>query len=179
MNVITNYRFINEDVHIEIASETLIISYALFLKYQLKIGLEMTPSLKEQIANDVLFERLYLEAKTYLKRMRTRDEVKTFLLKISSKETIIKQVIDHLKDKKYLDDMSYIKRYIQTHEHYGPNKCVFELMKKGIEKMIFSVFYNPLILIQNFNTSSKYAVRKIKSCPIKKNFKNVIFMPVI
>jgi SOS response regulatory protein OraA/RecX len=134
MNVITNYRFINEDVHIEIASETLIISYALFLKYQLKIGLEMTPSLKEQIANDVLFERLYLEAKTYLKRMRTRDEVKTFLLKISSKETIIKQVIDHLKDKKYLDDMSYIKRYIQTHEHYGPNKCVFELMKKGIRK---------------------------------------------
>jgi SOS response regulatory protein OraA/RecX len=23
---------------------------------------------------------------------------------------------------------------MQTHEHYGPNKCLFELMKKGIKK---------------------------------------------
>ena len=48
MKTITNYHFKNEDVHVEIESETLIISYALFLKYQLKIGMEFTPSLKEK-----------------------------------------------------------------------------------------------------------------------------------
>ena len=134
MKSITNYHFVNEDVHLEIEDETLVVSYALFLKYQLKIGMEFTPSLKEKIENDVLFEHLYLESKKYLKRMRTSDEVKTHLLKISPKEEIIKQVIADLKDKKYLDDQSYISRYMQTHEHYGPNKCLFELMKKGIKK---------------------------------------------
>lgn len=134
MKTITNYHFKNEDVHVEIESETLIISYALFLKYQLKIGMEFTPSLKEKIENDVLFEHLYLEAKKFLKRMRTSDEVKTYLLKITPKEAIIKQVINDLKDKKYLDDLNYINRYIQTHDHYGPHKYVFELMKKGIKK---------------------------------------------
>lgn len=134
MKTITNYHFKNEDVHLEIESKTLVISYALFLKYQLKIGMDFTPSLKENIENDVLFEHLYLEAKKYLKRMRTSDEVRNHLLKISPKEAIIKQVITGLKDKKYLDDQSYIKRYMQTHQHYGPHKCVFELMKKGIKK---------------------------------------------
>jgi regulatory protein len=134
MSIILNYHFKDEDVHIEIEDETFVISYALFLKYQLKLGMELSQSLKEQISNDVLFERLYIEAKKYLKRMRTSDEVKTYLLKISSKEAMIKQVIEDLKDKKYVDDRSYVKRYIQTHEHYGPNKCIFELMKKGIKK---------------------------------------------
>lgn len=134
MKTITNYHFKNEDVHLEIQSETLVISYALFLKYQLKIGMDFTPSLKENIENDVLFEHLFLEAKKYLKRMRTSDEVNKHLLKISPKEGIIKQVIDDLKDKKYLNDRIYINRYMQTHEHYGPNKYLFELMKKGIKK---------------------------------------------
>ena len=134
MKSITNYHFVNEDVHIEIEDETLVVSYALFLKYQLKIGMELTSILKEQISNDVLFEHLYREAKKYLKRMRTCVEVRLYLLNITSKEAIINQVIDELKKKNYLDDITYMKRYLQTHEHYGPNKSLFELMKKGIKK---------------------------------------------
>jgi SOS response regulatory protein OraA/RecX len=173
MNVITNYRFINEDVHIEIGSETLVISYALFLKYQLKIDMVMTPSMKENIENDVLFENLYVEAKKYLKRMRTSDEVRNHLLKMSSKETIIKQVINDLKDKKYLDDLNYINRYIQAHEHYGPNKCLFELMKKGIRKediqrvlqtIDFDLKLNRVIQLCNKKNQKLSHQKKLQKC---------------
>jgi hypothetical protein len=85
MKSITNYHFVNEDVHLEIEDETLVVSYALFLKYQLKIGMELTSILKEQISNDVLFEHLYREAKKVLKTDENKcDEVRLYLLKITS-----------------------------------------------------------------------------------------------
>jgi regulatory protein len=141
---ITNYHFKDQDVHLEMGHESLIVSYAVFLKYQLKIGMDITPQLEQAINLDLLFDRLYKEAKIFLKKIRTSYEVKQHLLKSTSNSQVIIQVIDTLKTKKYVDDHDYIKRYMQSHPHYGPNKVMFELIKKGIKKEDLYVHLNDM-----------------------------------
>jgi SOS response regulatory protein OraA/RecX len=130
--IVKNYTFVKEDVHVDLARETLVISYALFLKYQLKVGMDISEETMHLIKKDRLYENLYQSAKTYLKRQHTVSEVYSHLEKQSSDQVVITQVIQSLKDKHYVNDEDFIKRYIQSHKYYGPKKIVFALKNKGV-----------------------------------------------
>lgn len=130
--IVKNYTFVKEDVHVDLERETLVISYALFLKYQLKVGMVISDETMHLIQKDRLYENLYQSAKTYLKRQHTVSEVFTYLEKQSSDQVVITQVIQSLKDKQYVNDADYIKRYIQSHKYFGPKKILFSLRNKGV-----------------------------------------------
>ena len=132
--IVKNYTFVKEDVHVDLERETLVISYALFLKYQLKLGMDISDETMHLIQKDRLYEHLYQSAKTFLKRQHTVNEVYTHLEKQSSDQVVITQVIQSLKDKLYVNDEDFIKRYIQSHKQYGPKKIVFALNNKGLHK---------------------------------------------
>lgn len=130
--IVKKYTFVKEDVHVDLERETLVISYALFLKYQLKVGMDISDETMHLIKKDQLYENLYQSAKKYLKRQHTVSEVYTYLEKQSSDQVVMTQVIQSLKDKQYVNDADYIKRYIQSHKYYGPKKIIFALKNKGI-----------------------------------------------
>jgi SOS response regulatory protein OraA/RecX len=130
--IVKNYTFVKEDVHVDLERETLVLSYALFLKYQLKVGMDISDETMHLIQKDRLYEDLYQSAKTFLKRQHTVSEVYTHLEKKSLDQVVITQVIQSLKDKQYVNDADYIKRYIQRHKYYGPKKILFALKNKGI-----------------------------------------------
>ena len=132
--IVKNYTFVKEDVHVDLERETLVISYALFLKYQLKVGMDISDETMHFIQKDRLYEHLYQSAKTFLKRQHTVSEVYAHLEKQSSDQVIITQVIQSLKDKRYVNDEDFIKRYIQSHKQYGTKKIVFALNNKGLHK---------------------------------------------
>jgi len=108
--IVKNYTFVKEDVHVDLERETLVISYALFLKYQLKVGMDISDETMHLIQKDRLYEHLYQSAKTFLKRQHTVNEVYTHLEKQSSDQVVITQVIQSLKDKLYVNDVNFEQR---------------------------------------------------------------------
>ena len=112
------------------------LSIELVYKFSLKVGLEID---KEKLA-DIIEENERIEAfnkaLTYLsKSLKTKRQVKDYLLKKGYGEKIVWQVIDKLKDYNVIDDKEYSKRYIESvSKNQGRRLTEYKLMMKGVRK---------------------------------------------
>jgi regulatory protein len=111
------------------------ISLESVYKNRLKEGQEISLDkldyiLMENERNDALSKALNYISKT----LKTKRQVFDYLTKKGYSEEISYQVIDKLKEYKYLDDENYSKRYIESINSQGPKLVQYKLMGKGVKK---------------------------------------------
>ena len=106
------------------------------IKNQLKSGLEIE---KEQLEN-IVFESQKQEALTkaadYIsKNLKTKKQVKDYLIKKGYSEQVAWYCVDKLKEYEYIDDKQYSKRYIESvNKRQGKRLTEYKLMMKGVKK---------------------------------------------
>lgn len=106
------------------------------VKNQLKSGLEID---KEQLEN-IVFENqkqeALIKAADYIsKNLKTKKEVKDYLVKKGYTEQVAWYCVDKLKEYQYIDDKHYSKRYIESvNKRQGRRLTEYKLMMKGVKK---------------------------------------------
>ena len=113
--------------------ELIHIDFEIYLKYRLKVGMSFDERSYDKLIKDNAFQVYYKLAIKKLKRMLTVFEMKTYLLNQGISQDLMKQIINHLVEKRYLDDELYVKTYIQLKSNlYGPKMISFHLKEKGV-----------------------------------------------
>lgn len=135
------------------------------LKYELLLKKEIDDKLlKEIILNNSYLESYYIALKYINIKLRTEKEIVKKLANYS--KDAIKYTIDRLKKEGYLNDLLYIKSYINDEINLkvvGPNKILFELNKLGFqnnEALDYLNTFDENIWLDKIN---KYITKKINS----------------
>ena len=106
------------------------------LKNRLKKGLELS----EKELSDIVLESsktdaLSLAINYVSKNLKTKKQVKTYLLGKGFNENVVWFCVDKLQEYKYIDDVEYSKRYIEsTSKQQGRRLIEYKLMAKGVKK---------------------------------------------
>jgi SOS response regulatory protein OraA/RecX len=134
MKKIENIKKQKRIYQIEVSGTLYLIEPEVYLKFHLNEGLE----LEDKEFRELLLENDYLKYYKLgiikLKKMLTKYEMKNYLLSLGASEGIIKQVISKFVERKYLDDLVYLKDYIQLKKYqYGPLVLEHQLKEKGID----------------------------------------------
>ena len=119
------------------------VSLETVLKFRLKVGQEID---QKDLA-DLVFDSekiLALEkAITYTtKALKTKKQVRTYLLGKGYSEDVVWYCIDKLVEYKYIDDTEYAKRFIEsTSKNQGKRLTEYKLMMKGVKKEDISLAF--------------------------------------
>ena len=128
------YNIVLEDGTVLVAHQNLI------LKYDLLIKKSITNELRNIIEEENLTYIAYNIALKYISnKMRTKKEIKEYLLKKEVDETIANNVIEMLENDSYIKDETYAVAFINDKinlSNDGPNKILRELVDKGIDQSI-------------------------------------------
>ena len=106
------------------------------LRYGLKTNMEISErQLSEIVLDSNKLEALTLSINYVTKTLKTKKQVKTYLLGKGFTDEIVWYCIDKLKEYKYIDDCEYAKRYIETtSKSQGKRLLEYKLMMKGVKK---------------------------------------------
>jgi len=150
----------------------------LILKYNLLIIKEVTREQLDELLEENTSYIAYSLCLDYLKtKMRSKKEIKEYLLKKEVKEEFINNAIDILSNQGYLNDEVYCKAFINDRINLssdGPFKIKENLLKLGIDEQIIqkniTIFNSELELerirklidkhIKTNHNKSKYALKK-------------------
>lgn len=128
------YNIVLEDGTVLVAHQNLI------LKYDLLIKKSITNELRNIIEEENLTYIAYNIALKYIaNKMRTKKEIKEYLLKKEVDEAIANNVIEMLENDSYIKDETYAVAFINDKinlSNDGPNKILRELVDKGIDQSI-------------------------------------------
>ena len=121
-------------------SETIVIAYEVVLKSALRKG----DSLSNEELNALMKENdLYLIKRSAIgilqRRMHSKREIKTKLLKKKYDKKLIDTTIEYLVDRNYLNEEQFTEQFIREKfviRKNGPNKIRAELINKGIPREI-------------------------------------------
>jgi len=135
------------------------------LKYELLLKKEIDEKkIEEMIEYNSKLES-YTKALKYLNvKLRTEKEIK-LKLKDFSKEAI-NYTCDRLKKEGYLNDLLYIKSYINDEinlKMIGPNKIIFDLKKLGFKDEEINNYLDTIDNEVWLNKINKYVIKKLKS----------------
>lgn len=112
------------------------VSLETVLKYRIKKNDEFNgEELKNLIEQNEKSEALNKAANYLTKSLKTKRQVKDYLLKKGYSEDIVWYCIDKLKEYEYIDDTEYSRRYIEsTAKTQGKRMLEYKLMMKGVKK---------------------------------------------
>lgn len=106
------------------------------VKNCLKVGQEVDAEKLEELVNESEAHEALVKATDYIsKNLKTKRQVKEYLLKKGYSEQIVWACIDKLKEYNYIDDVEYSKRYIESlSKKQGRRLTEYKLMMKGVRK---------------------------------------------
>lgn len=117
------------------------------LETAIKLRLKVGDSVDETRLNEILKETERTEALNKaadyaLKTLKTKRQVKDYLLKKGYSEETVWQAVDKLKEYGYIDDKEYSKRFIEsTSKTQGKRLIEYKLMMKGVKKEDIAAAY--------------------------------------
>lgn len=119
------------------------ISLESALKYRLKNGMELSQSeLAEIVLESNKVEALSISINYVTKALKTKKQVKEYLLGKGYSNEVVWYCVDKLKEYKYIDDSEYAKRYIESvSKNQGKRLTEYKLMMKGVKKEDISSAY--------------------------------------
>ena len=130
----------------------------LILKYNLLIIKEVTREQLDELLEENTSYIAYSLCLDYLKtKMRSKKEIKEYLLKKEVKEEFINNAIDILSNQGYLNDEVYCKAFINDRINLssdGPFKIKENLLKLGIDEQIIQK--NITIMYHNIHINIHY-----------------------
>ena len=140
------------------------ISLDAVINYRLKVNDEIT---EEQIT-EILFEtekqQALSRALAYItKRLKSKREVKDYLLSKGYQEKVVWYVVDKLKEYGYIDDKEFSKRYIESvFRAQGKRLTEYKLMMKGVKKEDIASAYED-VNIDAKESAKQIAIKHIKN----------------
>jgi regulatory protein len=161
MKTIETIKRLKKTYQITIKEESFEIEPEVFLKFHLKIGLE----LEDKVWRELLAENDYLRYSKLgiikLKKSLTRYEMKNYLLSIGASEGVAKQVISKFIERRYLDDLLFTKEYIEMKKYqYGPLVLEHQLKEKGVD---FDLIKEQIEQIDEYEILSTHIPKKLSS----------------
>jgi len=106
------------------------------ITFELRKGLALTDELLQQIEAEDNIQKAYNKVINYLSyRMRTEQEIRTYLKKEEITEGQIHRIVNRLKDSDLIDDLEFAKMFVRTRMNTsvkGPGLIQKELHAKGI-----------------------------------------------
>lgn len=168
---IQGYKYLGNSKYKVIIKDVEYILYEdIILKYDL-----LTKNINEKDLINFLnenkkYEAYYTALKYINIKLRTKKEVKEYLLKKNYNDSNIEYATSRLEQEKYLDERVYAKSYILDAinlKNIGPNKIVMELTNLGIDKNIVL----DELFIFNDNLEQEKIYKYIEKS-IKKNHNN-------
>lgn len=141
------------------------LSLELVYKYRLKEGQDIEPDKLNDIISKNERQDALVKATNYIaKAIKTKRQVKDYLLKKGYSEEIAYYCIDKLKEYKYIDDVDYSKRFINSYSsNQGKKLLEYKLIEKGVKKQdIECAFENSEVdYLQNaISVAKKYLKNK-------------------
>ena len=125
------------------------VAGSLVLRYNLKVGDELTPVLKKELEEDDRIELAYNGLLNFIAyRERCENEVREWLFKKGYRD-LQDELIARLKERDYLNDERFARLYVRDRvklKAWGPVRLRHELMSKRISKPIIE---NTLLAIQD------------------------------
>ncbi len=120
------------------------VSMETVYKSRLKVGLEIDEvSLKNILYDNERLEALNKAVDYLSKALKTKKQVKDYLLKKGYEEDVVWQVIDKLKEYNYINDCEYSKRYIESvSKNQGKKLIEYKLMMKGVKKQDIETIFD-------------------------------------
>ena len=106
------------------------------IKFRLKVGQEIEKdALTELIKDNERIEALSKAADYVSKSLKTKRQVKDYLLRKGYSEELAWEIVDKLKEYDYINDKEYSKRYIESvSKTQGKRLVEYKLMSKGVKK---------------------------------------------
>ncbi|MBE7062130.1 MAG: hypothetical protein E7382_06335 [Clostridiales bacterium] len=133
------------------------ISLETVMKYRLKVGMEIAETDLLEVINDSERQQAVVRAVNYIsKRLKSKREVKDYLLSKGYDEQVVWYAVDKLKEYGYIDDEEYSKRYIESvSSGQGRRLIEYKLMMKGVRKEDIASAYD------NVNIDSKESAKTV------------------
>lgn len=111
------------------------VDEALLVKYLLRKDMEISPELQKQLESEDISRKAYQRALVYLNyALRSEKQVRDDLISHEFEEQA-DEVIELLKDQRFINDLIYAKSYVRTAfniNRKGPNLIERDLEKKGV-----------------------------------------------
>lgn len=115
----------------------------ILIKYHLRKGLQLDEVTKNSLIEQDSIHKTYSEVINYLSyRMRTKDEIRTYLIKKEVDSEHITQVLQRLINENLVDDVEFAHMFVRNRINMstkGPSLVKKELMQKGISNEIATV----------------------------------------
>ena len=157
----------NGKYQVEIGDETILLYDDIIIKYQLLLKKELTKKELDEIKKDNDFYTNYLLAVEYIKRrLRSKEEVKNYLLKKDISNSIINEILELLEKNKVLDDSVFTTAYIHDKISYsndGPLKIKNNLEKLKIDSNIINKKIGEYTSDLETEKIQKYISRQLKN----------------
>ncbi len=126
--------------------EKLYLSYEVFLQNRLRKDMEISEDGFSFLIRENQKYFIKKKAFDYLgRRLHSYSELKLKLLRKKYDKELIVEVLDYLREKKFLDDYQFGKQYAEEKvrlKSWGKNKIKSELYKKGIQAEIIDKIVN-------------------------------------
>ena len=112
------------------------VSLETVIKLRLKVGDKVNADkLSEILAETERVEALRKATDYALKTLKTKRQVRDYLLRKGYSEEVVWYCVDKLKEYGYIDDKNYSARYIEsTGKTQGKRLIEYKLMQKGVKK---------------------------------------------
>ena len=119
------------------------LSLETIMKARLKVGMEIEKDkLSEIVLENEKSDALNKACNYISKSLKTKREVKDYLLGKGFSEEVVWHCIDKLKEYNYIDDEEYSKKYVETNSKgQGRRLIEYKLMMKGVKKADISTAY--------------------------------------
>ena len=145
------------------------LSYETVMKNYLKNGLEIEREKLELVVKENEKQEALNRAITYIsKNLKTKRQVKDYLIGKGYSEEVAWYCVDKLKEYDYINDVEYSKRYIEsTSKNQGSRLVEYKLMMKGIKKEDIQNAYLETDVNANENAKN-VAIKYLKNKEITK-----------
>ena len=112
------------------------VSLEIVYKYHLKVGLEIDDAKLSEIIRVAEEDEALNKAIEYVsKYVKTKIQVKNYLVKKGYPEDIVWKVVDKLKEHGLINDVEFSSRFIEsTAKTQGQKLLAYKLMAKGVKK---------------------------------------------
>lgn len=155
---VTHYLIKKKYVELALKDDVLSIPLDVFYKYHIHNGFCFDDTLKQRILNDANYYWCLEDSYKHLKIPKTTFELKQKLQ--AYEPNIVKQVIQTLITKRYLDDVAYMKRYHELRPSLGPKKLSYTFKQKGIDHELIDPFIRSIDENKGLELALEKALKK-------------------
>jgi regulatory protein len=112
------------------------VDEAVLIQFRLRKGMELDEETIQAITYKEKFYKSYTQSINYLSyRMRTKKEIRDYLLKKEAEPAHIEEIIEKLTEEKLLDDREFAEMFVRSRINTstkGPKMIEQELVEKGV-----------------------------------------------